>query len=143
MRITTRTLGAIRRNLEFLNPMKYGSFAFMLFSHKVMRFLAPVFILGAFLSNLLILGQSGFFVATLVAQAIVLTWAILSLLFGLNGRVSGKGDALKLLSFLCLAVVPGTRKFITGSGFKVQGSRFWVLGSGKATKIRLTSSTDR
>ena len=56
---------------------------------------------------------------------------------------SGNRDALKLLSFLCLAVVPGTRKFITGSGFKVLGSRFWVLGSGKATKIRLTSSTDR
>jgi len=41
----------------------------------------------------------------------------------------GKRDSLKLLSFLCLAVVPGTRKFITGSGFRVQGSGFWVPGS--------------
>jgi hypothetical protein len=54
-----------------------------------------------------------------------------------------KRDALKLLSFFCLAVVPGTRKLIRGSGFqvlgsgfrvqgsrsRVQGSRFWVLGS--------------
>jgi cellulose synthase/poly-beta-1,6-N-acetylglucosamine synthase-like glycosyltransferase len=89
VRITTRTLGAIRRNMDVLNPFKCGSFSFLLFSHKVMRFLVPFFILGAFLSNLLIVGRGSLFVVSFVAQAILLGWALLSLLFGLEGRVSG------------------------------------------------------
>ena len=55
VRITTRTLGAIRRNIEFLNPFKFGLFSFFLLSHKVIRFLAPVFLLGGLVMNVFLL----------------------------------------------------------------------------------------
>ena len=54
-RMTNRTLGAIWRNVRFLNPFQYGSFAFFLLSHKVLRFMTPLFAVGTWLISLLLL----------------------------------------------------------------------------------------
>jgi len=61
VRITNRTLGAIGRNIRFLNPFGFGSFAFFLFSHKVVRFLVPFSFLGTLLTALLLANDSIFF----------------------------------------------------------------------------------
>jgi hypothetical protein len=45
--------------------------------------------------------------------------------------VDGKGNAVKLLSFLCRAVAPGARKVI-GARCRVQGARCKVQGSGNS-----------
>lgn len=42
-RITNRTLGAIRWHRQYLNPFEYGWFAFFLLSHKLLRFMVPLF----------------------------------------------------------------------------------------------------
>jgi cellulose synthase/poly-beta-1,6-N-acetylglucosamine synthase-like glycosyltransferase len=55
VRITTRTLWALRRKHEFLNFRKHGFFAFFLLSHKVLRLSAPIFFLLAFLLNMALL----------------------------------------------------------------------------------------
>lgn len=49
-RITNRTLRALWRHLGLLNPIRYGRFSFFLFSHKVVRFLVPIFLVGAFVA---------------------------------------------------------------------------------------------
>jgi cellulose synthase/poly-beta-1,6-N-acetylglucosamine synthase-like glycosyltransferase len=43
-RITNRSLRAIFRRRHLLNPFRYPSFSFFLWSHKVLRFLAPVWL---------------------------------------------------------------------------------------------------
>jgi cellulose synthase/poly-beta-1,6-N-acetylglucosamine synthase-like glycosyltransferase len=89
VRITTRTLGAISRNLEFLNPLKHGLFSFLLFSHKVMRFLVPFFIAGVFVGNLFILDRGTFFLLSFAVQSVLLVWSLLSLVLRLEGKMSG------------------------------------------------------
>jgi cellulose synthase/poly-beta-1,6-N-acetylglucosamine synthase-like glycosyltransferase len=54
-RITNRTLVAIRHNAEFLNPLSYGAFAFFLLSHKILRFMVPLFIVATLLATLMLL----------------------------------------------------------------------------------------
>jgi cellulose synthase/poly-beta-1,6-N-acetylglucosamine synthase-like glycosyltransferase len=49
-RITNRTLRALWRHLGLLNPIRYGRFSFFLFSHKVVRFLVPIFLVSAFIA---------------------------------------------------------------------------------------------
>jgi cellulose synthase/poly-beta-1,6-N-acetylglucosamine synthase-like glycosyltransferase len=49
-RITNRTLRALWRHLGLLNPLRFGLFSFFLFSHKVVRFLVPIFLVGAFVA---------------------------------------------------------------------------------------------
>ncbi len=53
-RITNRTLGAIRENWRYLNPLAYGAFAFFLLSHKVLRFLVPFFAVVTFATALML-----------------------------------------------------------------------------------------
>jgi cellulose synthase/poly-beta-1,6-N-acetylglucosamine synthase-like glycosyltransferase len=57
VRITTRTLWAIRNNFRFLNVMKYGWFSFFLVSHKVLRLAVPLFFISGFFLNIGLLGQ--------------------------------------------------------------------------------------
>ena len=42
---------------RLLNPFRYGMFAFVLGSHKVMRWVAPVFLVGALVAALAMFGQ--------------------------------------------------------------------------------------
>lgn len=111
VRITTRTLGAIRRNMDLLNPLEYGSFSFLIFSHKVMRFLGPFFILGAFLSNLFILDRGIFFLGCFAFQSLILIWSLLSLLLRLEGKVSG---ILKFLLATFTAQAAGWVRMLIG-----------------------------
>jgi cellulose synthase/poly-beta-1,6-N-acetylglucosamine synthase-like glycosyltransferase len=53
-RITNRTLRALWRHIGLLNPMRFGRFSFFLFSHKVVRFLVPIFLVIAFAALLLL-----------------------------------------------------------------------------------------
>lgn len=100
IRITTRTLNAIRRNLQFLNPFRYGSFAFFLLSHKVMRFLVPFFLIATFVSNLLLLVRSPIYLIIFLGHLSGIALGITALL----GLVTGKlGDMTKLLAITLLA----------------------------------------
>jgi cellulose synthase/poly-beta-1,6-N-acetylglucosamine synthase-like glycosyltransferase len=58
-RITNRTLLAIFRRSRFLNPLRFGSFAVFLMSHKVLRFLVPFFFAGSLLAGLQVYTQHG------------------------------------------------------------------------------------
>jgi glycosyltransferase involved in cell wall biosynthesis len=81
-RITNRTLGAIRQNCRYLNPIVYGAFAFFLLSHKVLRFLVPFFAVLTFISALLLLSKSLIY-GTVFGMICVLLFAGLSGILGL------------------------------------------------------------
>lgn len=72
VRITARTLRALFNNLDLLNPARHKYFSFFLFSHKVSRLAAPLFLVLYVLCNFLLLGAGGIYtvsVAILVAAA--------------------------------------------------------------------------
>lgn len=98
VRITNRTLGAIMRNRRFLNPLAYGWFALFLLSHKVLRFLVPFFFAGTFLTALGLAGQSVFFSAMALAQALFVGIGLLALRQRRGGRVG------QLCSFFLLTI---------------------------------------
>lgn len=75
VRVSLRAMHALKDKAALLNPLRYGLFAWQLWSHKVLRYLAFVFMLGALVSNwalgssslgnpwpLLMLGQVLFYV---------------------------------------------------------------------------------
>jgi len=110
-RITNRTLRAIRRNVRFLTPFKYGSFAFFLLSHKLLRFMVPFFAVGLFLSSLY-LATSSVFYSLVVAMLCLLIMAGIAGLLGLNHSRLVKLCATFLLTNLAQA--KGWFRFITG-----------------------------
>lgn len=63
---------------HLLNPFRYGLFSFLLFSHKILRWTAPLFLAGALLGALALAG-SPFYLAAFVAQVVFYLGAIASL----------------------------------------------------------------
>ena len=53
-RVAIRSLNALTRERRFLNPFKYGRFAWQLWSHKVLRYASPLLWLGALISNIIL-----------------------------------------------------------------------------------------
>lgn len=67
VRVTLRSLYAIARQRRFLNPFRFGTFAWQLWSHKLLRYLAPVFLLTALGSNI-VLASQGKYIPLLILQ---------------------------------------------------------------------------
>lgn len=51
IRTVLRGLTVFFRNLEFLNPIRYGIFSYQYFCHKLLRWLAPLFLIVALSAN--------------------------------------------------------------------------------------------
>jgi cellulose synthase/poly-beta-1,6-N-acetylglucosamine synthase-like glycosyltransferase len=82
VRVTLRAWHALKDKAALLNPARFGVFAFQLWSHKLLRYLAFLFMFGAFVTNwalaaktnanpwtLLFVGQILFYVMALYGQA--------------------------------------------------------------------------
>jgi cellulose synthase/poly-beta-1,6-N-acetylglucosamine synthase-like glycosyltransferase len=57
VRVALRTLNALVRERRFLNPWRYGRFAWQLWSHKALRYASPLLWLAALGANLELAGQ--------------------------------------------------------------------------------------
>lgn len=51
VRIVIRSINGMVREAKMLNPLRYGFFAFQLWSHKVLRYLVPELLLATFLAG--------------------------------------------------------------------------------------------
>jgi len=69
VRTVMRGMNGLLVRREVLDFCKYGRFAFQLFSHKVMRWAAPWFLIGAMCANILLAPSSRAWQALLIAQA--------------------------------------------------------------------------
>jgi cellulose synthase/poly-beta-1,6-N-acetylglucosamine synthase-like glycosyltransferase len=58
-RVIVQTIHALVRRAFLLNPIGYGLFALQLWSHKVLRYLVPELLAGAFLASLALALQDG------------------------------------------------------------------------------------
>jgi cellulose synthase/poly-beta-1,6-N-acetylglucosamine synthase-like glycosyltransferase len=67
VRIITRCLNSLRMAPEVLNPLRHGWFAMQVLSHRLLRWLVPVFAVGAFAANVFLL-PSAFYRVTLLLQ---------------------------------------------------------------------------
>jgi cellulose synthase/poly-beta-1,6-N-acetylglucosamine synthase-like glycosyltransferase len=68
-RVALRAWHALRDKAGLLNPLQYGVFSWQLFSHKWLRYLAPVFQLAAVVSNIALAGQGFWWAGILAIQA--------------------------------------------------------------------------
>jgi cellulose synthase/poly-beta-1,6-N-acetylglucosamine synthase-like glycosyltransferase len=82
IRVAVRSLNALIGERQFLNPLKYGCFAWQLWSHKVLRYAAPLFWLGALGANLALAADTPYLILLLSQCALVATGAIGFLLRG-------------------------------------------------------------
>lgn len=85
VRITTRTLRAIYNYRLLLNPFKYPIFSFEVFSHKLMKFVTPLWIVLIFFINICLAAKG------LLFYQLVMILQILFYIFAVTGFIK-KGD---------------------------------------------------
>ncbi len=89
VRITARTLTALRRNLACANPFRFGLFSFFLISHKWMRLTFPFFMVGATAACAFLYNGPGFFKVFLWFQGLTAVVAIYGLMRKTENRLIG------------------------------------------------------
>jgi glycosyltransferase involved in cell wall biosynthesis len=72
LRTAIRGMTGLARHKEVLNPLKYGLFAYQVWSHKIMRWAVPWFMLLAFVSNISLI-TNGFYLLTMCLQVLLLS----------------------------------------------------------------------
>jgi len=76
IRVISRGMNGLLSVRSLLNPFKYGFASFQLFSHKVLRWLVPFFVIILFFANLALLG-TGFYNVVFAFQVLLYIFAIL------------------------------------------------------------------
>jgi cellulose synthase/poly-beta-1,6-N-acetylglucosamine synthase-like glycosyltransferase len=89
VRIIEQTYSALHRYRAALGLRQHQLFAFQLISHKLARYAVPVFLLIAFVSNLLLTGSATFFRLAFIAQTIFYLAALAGWLGERAGRRLG------------------------------------------------------
>ncbi len=70
VRTIVHGMGVLFRFKEILNPFKYGFFSIQMISHKLSRWLVPLYLIFLFLINLLLIDTTSVFLITLTIQAV-------------------------------------------------------------------------
>ncbi len=76
VRIVSRAWRGFWRVAGVLNPLRFGFFTVQVISHKLLRWLVPVFMIGAFVANLLLLQGSVFYSTMAAAQILFYVLAL-------------------------------------------------------------------
>jgi len=120
VRVVTRGMRGLLSVPEILKPWKFGWVSFQLFSHKILRWLVPFFLLLIYASNLAIvlLNPRSFYLFPLLVQTAFYAWALLSMAVPLHrwGKVLGVPLYFCILNAaaLCsLVEVLRGRKYVT------------------------------
>jgi len=113
VRITSRSLNAIRRIPAVLNPLKNPRHWFLLVSHKLLRWLAPFYMILLFLSSL-VLWPLPAYRTVLLLQIIFYLMALFGWIWEPNNKI---GKAFSVAFYFCmvnLASLIGCVKCIRG-----------------------------
>jgi cellulose synthase/poly-beta-1,6-N-acetylglucosamine synthase-like glycosyltransferase len=107
VRVSLRAYWAMKDMKHLLNPSRYGVFAVQLISHKLLRYLAFIPLILAFISNGTITGYSNFYTLTFLLQIVFYgAAAFVSLNDGTKNRWLG------LANYFCLINVASAMAFI-------------------------------
>ncbi len=114
IRTVIRGMTALARHPEVLNPFKYKLFALQVFSHKVMRWLEPWFLIGLLGITTVLAPTHGFFTLCLLAQLAFYGTALAAH----YKPTLTQNNLIKIIYFFVqvnLALLDASLKFLTGT----------------------------
>lgn len=72
VRVGVRSLNALVRERRFLSPLKYGRFAWQLWSHKLLRYASPFFWIAALTANAVLISHGGVYLVIFIGQCAII-----------------------------------------------------------------------
>ena len=114
VRVTLRSLVALWTERRFLNPFRYGVFAWQLWSHKVLRYCSPLLWIVAFVSNCWLVNAHPVYALILCGQLAVLGAGIAGFLLQSQGRKLGVLSIAYYFVLTNIASLIAMRRFLKG-----------------------------
>ncbi|HEX8284202.1 MAG TPA: glycosyltransferase family 2 protein [Pyrinomonadaceae bacterium] len=117
VRVIAQTYTDLWRHRHLLNPLRGGFYSIELLSHKVMRYLVPVFLALTLVSSLALARAGGFYALAAVAQS---AFYLAAAAGWLAGRAGVKSRLLALPAYFVLsnaAAVVAFYKFVRGERY--------------------------
>jgi glycosyltransferase involved in cell wall biosynthesis len=118
VRTVIRGITAVARHTEVLNPAKFGLFSFQVWSHKIMRWGVPWFLLAAILSNIALIGCGWFYDLAALGQLALYSMAV----GGWRSAALRENTLVRIVFFFIqvnIAIAQATIKFFTGTRITV------------------------
>lgn len=113
VRTLLRGMTALFSRVSLINPFRYGLFSLFLISHKLMRWLVPVFLLGILFSNMFLLDQL-FYQAMFMLQVVFYMLAALASSPGNPLRDSILGRVPLFFVLVNVAIVVAWYRYLKG-----------------------------
>jgi len=113
VRTVLRGMTAVARHPDVLNIFRFGLFAWQVWSHKIMRWLVPWFLLLSFVTNLLLLGVRPLYTAILLGQLAFYGAALLAHV----SESAKRNGVVRIIYFFVqanVAVADALRRLLTG-----------------------------
>lgn len=117
-RTVLRGMHTLFSKRHLINPARYGIFAFELISHKIIRWLVPIFMLLVFFCNFFLV-ESAFYICSFAVQCTFYLLAIIGFIFPstLQGSVM-----IRLPAFFCyvnIAILYAWYKYLIGMRLEI------------------------
>jgi len=113
VRTVLRGMTAVARHPDVLNIFRFGLFAWQVWSHKIMRWLVPWFLLLSFVTNWLLLGVRPLYTAILLGQLAFYGAALLAHV----SESAKRNGVVRIIYFFVqanVAVADALRRLLTG-----------------------------
>ena len=112
VRVSLRAFHALKDKAALLNPFKYGLFAWQLWSHKLLRYMAFLFMAGALISNVFLTfvpEYSGFWSLVLVGQ--IIFYGLARYGHTMNSHGQQPPRLVGMIYYLCVLNLASARAF--------------------------------
>jgi cellulose synthase/poly-beta-1,6-N-acetylglucosamine synthase-like glycosyltransferase len=117
VRVVEQTLAALSHYSSLLNPLKHGMFAFLMVSHKLLRYTAPIYLVAALVSALCLTNAGPLFRDILVVQLVCYVAALAGWIADLLGKDPGPTAYPYYFALANTASVRGFLKFALGEDY--------------------------
>ncbi|MEZ5346267.1 MAG: glycosyltransferase family 2 protein [Pyrinomonadaceae bacterium] len=117
IRVISQTFTDLWRNRGMMNPFRSGFYAVELFSHKLLRYAVPVFLITAFFSSAALSVYSEFFLLVFAVQIAFYAAAFLTWLAAKAGLRIGRLAFLHYFVLTTFASLFGFFKFLRGEKY--------------------------
>ncbi len=117
VRIISQTFADLWRNRTVLNPFRSGFYAVQLWSHKLMRYLVPVFLIAIFIASAFLATRNAFYAVVFVLQVAFYLAALVSWILERLGVTFSLLALPQYFVITNLASLIAVFKFLTGERY--------------------------
>jgi len=115
VRTILRGLTTLGQHARLLNPFRHGLFAFELFSHKLMRWLVPVFLLAMLLTSAILATGSAAYALLLILQLMFYALALAGVVGKVPGALAGPSRIATYFTTANVATLVAWVKYARGA----------------------------